>query len=137
VSLGDAIAPFLLQRADILRPLPTTVADSGETTVDYVPLASGVRCRLSGTQAGTPQREPGHRIEHGPRALFLLPAPVLTQDRIIVEGVTYLVTFASLRYDDVGPSHRLALLERVAVPPMVDPPLPVAIHAAQLPIEAA
>ena len=57
----------------------------------------------------------------GTGALFFLDAPIRTGDRLLVDGVTYMITFHRTVYADDGPSHLIAEVERVAVEPFPDP----------------
>jgi len=121
MSVGDEVADLLVQSADVLRVVSVPVSGTGVTRRDYVPFASAVQCRIYLSNAGgrSDQREAGLRVTSSPRGMFLLDAPVLVQDRLVVDGVTYLVTFSRVVHDDIGPSHLSVELDRVAVEPML------------------
>lgn len=125
MTVGAEIADMLVQRADVLRATIVT-SGTGVTRRDYAAFASAVPCRIyvwrSRASAGgrSSQFEAGLRVESDTTGLFLLDAPILTQDRIVVDGATYLVTFKRLVHDDEGPSHLSVELERVAVAPMLE-----------------
>lgn len=121
MSVADEIGDLLVQTADVLRVVSVPVSSTGVTRRDYTPFASAVPCRiyLSSSGGRSPQGEAGLRVTSSPRGMFLLNAPVLVQDRLVVDGVTYLVAFARVVHDDQGPSHIAVELERVAVEPML------------------
>lgn len=122
-TVADEIADLLVQSADVLRVVSVPASGTGVTRRDYVPFASGVPCRIYLSMSGgrSLQSEAGLRVTSSPHGMFLLDAPVLVQDRLVVDGVTYLVTFARLVHDDVGPSHVSVDLDRVAIEPMLSP----------------
>jgi len=132
MRLGDEIADLLTHRATVLRALDVVPSATGVTRRDFLPLAAGVPCRLSALTGASPQGEAGLRVVAGCRALFLLGAPVQVQDRLHVEGVTYLAAFVRLVHDDLGPSHLLVECERIAVGPLLDTAV---LATAWLPLE--
>ena len=123
----DAVADLLLQRAEVFRVLGTPpqdfpVSDSGSTQRDYqpVPGADSVPCKVflarPGSAAGqwtVTQTHYGLVSQVKTGGLFLLDAPIMTGDRLVVDGITYEIHFTRIVYDDGEASHLTTELERV------------------------
>lgn len=131
MPLIDDVADLLRQTATVLRVIGDTtsfpVADDGATQREYVPFAFDVPCKVflfkprSKGLGDMSQAMYGMLNTLGTGALFFLDAPIQTGDRLVVDGVTYMITFNRTVYADDGPSHLIAEVERVAVAPYLDP----------------
>ena len=125
MPLIDAVADLLLQRAEVFRVLGTPpqdfpVSDSGSTQRDYqpVPGADSVPCKVflwrpKSSASGMTQTAYGLVTVVATGGLFFLDAPILTGDRIVVDGITYEIGFVRPVYDDGESSHLITELERV------------------------